>query len=138
MKTLGNQIAAVMITAAVFAQATSSVAIFSAKNDPPILQYLELVPRGPDPGSPNIPNFAIGKLLLTIQSVRSVTMQPDRKGVTVVLNETDRKKFAELTHKFVGKLLFCQVSQKPWVGGIRFISALRERCHRIQQSALFW
>jgi hypothetical protein len=92
----------------------------------PVLQYFELIPTTPDLSNAKMPSFKIGKLLLTIRSIRSVTIQADGKGVIVVLNDADRKKFAELTRKFQGGVLLCQVSQNPLVGGIGLISAPTE------------
>ena len=98
----------------------------TSNSDTPILQYFELIPTNPDPANPKRPSYKIGRLLLTIHSVRSVTVLADGKTVRVTLNDADRNEFAELTRKFTGGLLFCQVSQNPVVGGIGLISAPTE------------
>lgn len=46
--------------------------------------------------------------------------------MTIVLNDEDRKKFAELTREYTGGLLFIEVSEKPLVGGIGLISSATE------------
>ena len=107
-------------------QATPLAASSDAANDSPVLQYFELVPKVADPSRPDVPNFSIGKLLLSINSIRNVSLEADGKSITLVLNDADKQRFAELTHKYEGKLLFCQVSAKPLVGGIALISAPTE------------
>ena len=91
-------------------------------NDPPILQYFELTPRPSDPNRPDVPNLSIGKLLLSINSVRNISLEADGKSILLVLNDADKQRFAELTHKYQGKLLFCEVSAKPLIGGVERIS----------------
>jgi hypothetical protein len=39
------------------------------------------------------------------------------------MNKSDSTKYAEITRKFEGTMLFCQVSGKPVVGSPRVISA---------------
>jgi hypothetical protein len=80
----------------------------------------------PPPDHPNMPGFKIGKTLLTIRSARSVGVSSDGKTVTVILNDNDRTKFAELTRKYQNGVLFIQVSEKPLVGGIGLISSPTE------------
>jgi hypothetical protein len=58
--------------------------------------------------------FKVGSQpLITISSIRNLVVAADGKGVTIVLNADDTKKYSELTHKFKGGLLFYQVSAKP-------------------------
>ena len=92
-------------------------------SDAPILEYFELIRTNPDSNNPQMPSFKVGNLLLMIRSIRSVSLLGDGKGVRVTLNDEDRKKFAELTHKYEGGLLFCQASANPVVAGIGLISA---------------
>jgi tetratricopeptide (TPR) repeat protein len=104
----------------------SAVPVFSGKikvtdSDAPILQIFALTRTAPNPDSQN---FSVdSKPLMTIRSIRNLIFQADGKGITVVLNKSDSKKFGELTRKFEGGLLFCQVSESPHVGGPRMISA---------------
>ncbi|MGH7982693.1 MAG: hypothetical protein ACREFF_06045 [Candidatus Udaeobacter sp.] len=95
-------------------------------SEPPILQYRELIRKAPSPDQPNVPAFNIGKPLLVIRSVRSVAFSRDGKTVTLVLNDDDRKKFAELTQHYQGDILFCQVSENPLIGGVGLFSAPTE------------
>jgi hypothetical protein len=95
-------------------------------SEPPILEYRELIRTASPPDHPEIPGFRISKTLLTIRSVRSVTQSPDGKTVTIVLNAEDKKKFAALTRKYKGGLLFIRASENPLVGGIGLISSPTE------------
>src|SRR4029077_11067890 len=106
--------------------ANTAWATADQSDDSPILQYSELIPRAPDPNRLNMPNFTLSKLLLTINSVRSISLESDGKSVTIELNDADKQRFAELTRQSEGKLLFCQASAKPLVGGIGLISAPTE------------
>jgi hypothetical protein len=119
MKKLDPKAALILAAGIILAQVTQS----SAGPDSPVLQYYELIPAAPSLDRPGTPNFKMGKLLLTIQSVRSATLEPDGKSILIALNDQDKKSFAELTRKHQGQLLFCQVSAKPVIGGIAFISA---------------
>ena len=111
-----------------FALITSTVAGSepSINSEAPILEYRELITTNSPPDHPNMPGFKIGKTLLTIQSVRSVTVSADGKTVTVVLNDNDRNNFAELTRKHQNGVLFIQVSKKPFIGGIGLFSSPTE------------
>jgi hypothetical protein len=75
----------------------------------PILQYFAPVQVAPRPGHEDAPNFTFDqrKPLLTITSVRQVIPNRDGRGVTIVLNEKDKKRYAELTRQFKGRLLIC-------------------------------
>src|SRR5213079_211292 len=75
----------------------------------PILQYFAPVQMAPRPGHEDAPNFTFDqrKPLLTITSVRQLIPLRDRKGVTIVLNEKNKQRYAELTRRFKGRLLIC-------------------------------
>ena len=75
----------------------------------PILQYLAPVQIAPRAGHADAPNFTFdaGKPLLTIRSVRQLIPHRDGKGVTIILNEKDKQRYAELTRQFKGRLLIC-------------------------------
>jgi hypothetical protein len=103
---------AIMLTAA----AVFGGEIKVKDSDTPILQILEMKPDLAE-WRPDRPAFKSGgKPLLTIRSIRDLIVQPDGKEVLMVLNENDSKKYAELTRKFQGRLLFFQLSDKPMVG----------------------
>jgi hypothetical protein len=87
------------------------------ESEAPILQYFSaaLIANPDHPGASAL-KVDFKNPLLTITSFSSLTVHADGKGVTVVLNEGDVKKFAELTRKFTGQLLFCKATDK--VGGI--------------------
>jgi hypothetical protein len=74
-----------------------------------ILQYFAPVQIAPRPGHEDAPNFTFDqrKPLLTITSVRQLMPNRDGRGVTIVLNEKDRQRYAELTRRFKGRLLIC-------------------------------
>jgi hypothetical protein len=75
----------------------------------PILQYFAPVQIAPRAGHEDAPNFTFDqrKPLLTITSVRQLIPNRDERGVTIVLNEKDKKRYAELTRQFKGRLLIC-------------------------------
>ena len=75
----------------------------------PVLQYFAPVQMAPRPGHEDAPNFTFDqrKPLLTITSVRQLIPNRDGRGVTIVLNEKDKKRYAELTRQFRGRLLIC-------------------------------
>ena len=75
----------------------------------PVLQYFEPVQIAPKAGHTDAPNFTFdgGKPLLTITSVRQVIPHRDGKGVTIALNDKDKKRYAELTRRFKSRLLIC-------------------------------
>ena len=75
----------------------------------PVLQYFVPVQMAPRPGHEDAPNFTFDqrKPLLTITSVRQLIPNRDGKGVTIVLNEKDKQRYAELTRQFKGRLLIC-------------------------------
>ena len=75
----------------------------------PILQYFAPVQIAPSAGHADAPNFTFdaGKPLLTITSVRQLVPHRDGKGVTIILNEKDKQRYAELTRRFKGRLLIC-------------------------------
>ena len=75
----------------------------------PVLQYFAPVQIAPRPGHEDAPNFTFDqrKSLLTITSVRQLIPSRDGRGVTIVLNEKDRQRYAELTRQFKGRLLIC-------------------------------
>jgi hypothetical protein len=75
----------------------------------PILQYFAPVQIAPRAGHADAPNFTFdaGKPLLTITSVRQLVPHRDGKGVTIILNEKDKQRYAELTRRFKGRLLIC-------------------------------
>jgi hypothetical protein len=75
----------------------------------PVLQYFAPVQIAPRPGHEDAPNFTFNqrKPLLTIMSVRQLIPSRDGRGVTIVLNEKDRQRYAELTRQFKGRMLIC-------------------------------
>ena len=75
----------------------------------PILQYFAPVQIAPRPGHEDAPNLTFDqrKPLFTITSVRQLFVHRDVKGVTILLNEKDRKRYAELTRQFKGRQLIC-------------------------------
>lgn len=75
----------------------------------PILQYFAPVQIAPRPGHEDAPNFTFNqrKPLLTITSVRQLIPSRDGRGITIILNEKDSKRYAELTRQFKGRLLIC-------------------------------
>lgn len=75
----------------------------------PILQYFAPVQIAPRAGHSDAPNFTFdaGKPLITITSVRQLIPHRDGKGVTIILNEKDKQRYAELTRRFKGRLLIC-------------------------------
>ena len=75
----------------------------------PILQYFTPIQIAPRPGHADAPNFTFDerKPLLTITSVRQLLIHRDGKGVTIVLNDKDKQRYAELTRRFKGRLLIC-------------------------------
>jgi hypothetical protein len=75
----------------------------------PILQYFAPVQIAPRAGHADAPNFTFdaGKPLLTITSVRQLVPPRDGKDVTIILNEKDKQRYAELTRRFKGRLLIC-------------------------------
>src|SRR5262249_24010975 len=98
----------------------------SIDSEAPILDYKQLIPTDSPTDHRNMPGFKIGKTLLAIHSVRSVTVSADGKTVTVVLNDNDRKNFAELTRKYQNGVLFIQASKKPFIGRIGLFSTPTE------------
>src|ERR1700739_111755 len=75
----------------------------------PILQYFAAVQIAPRPGHEDAPNLPFNqrKPLLTITSVRQLIPGRDGRGVTIVLNEKDRQRYAEVTRQFRGRMLIC-------------------------------
>lgn len=75
----------------------------------PILQYFAPVQIAPRPGHEDAPNLTFNqrKPLLTITSVRELIPGRDGRGVTIVLNEKDRQRYAEVTRQFRGRMLIC-------------------------------
>jgi len=75
----------------------------------PILQYFAPVQIAPRPGHEDAPNLTFDqrKPLFTITSVRQLIPHRDGKGVTIILNEKDKQRYAELTRRFKGRLLIC-------------------------------
>lgn len=75
----------------------------------PILQYFAPVQIAPRPGHEDAPNLTFNqrKPLLTITSVRQLIPSRDGRGVTIVLNEKDRQRYAEVTRQFTGRMLIC-------------------------------
>jgi hypothetical protein len=75
----------------------------------PVLQYYQPIQLPPSKEQPGVPNFTIDekKPLLTINSLRDLIVDPGGKGVTAILNEKDKRRFAQLTHQFVGQILIC-------------------------------
>jgi hypothetical protein len=75
----------------------------------PVLQYFEPVQIAPKPGHEDAPNFTFDqrKPLLTITSLRQLFVHRNGRGVTILLNEKDKQRYAELTRRFKGRLLIC-------------------------------
>ena len=80
-----------------------------ADSSAPVLQYFAPVQVASSPGHTDAPNFTFDKQkpLLTITSVRQVIPHRDGKGITIILNEKDKQRYAELTRRFKGRLLIC-------------------------------
>jgi len=80
-----------------------------ADSSAPVLQYFAPVQVASSPGHTDAPNFTFDKQkpLLTITSVRQLFVHRNGRGVTIVLNENDRRRYAELTRRFKGRLLIC-------------------------------
>ena len=100
-----------LVTATIFFSALA-VAVGDLKpsdSSAPTLQYFAPVQIAPRPGHEDAPNFTFDqrKPLLTITSVRQLIPNRDGRGVTIVLNEKDRQRYAELTRQFKGRLLIC-------------------------------
>jgi hypothetical protein len=75
----------------------------------PVLQYFAPVQIAPRPGHEDAPNLTFDqrKPLLTITSVRQLFVHRDGRGVTLLLNENDKKRYAELTRRYKGRQLIC-------------------------------
>ena len=75
----------------------------------PILQYFAPIQIAPRPGHEDAPNLTFDqrKPLLTITSVHQLFVHRDGRGVTILLNEKDRNRYAELTRQFNGRQLIC-------------------------------
>src|SRR5438105_13988436 len=73
----------------------------------PILKYFEAI-QTQSKSKTSLPNFKVNekKPLLTINSLRDLIVRPDGT-VIAVLNETDKKTFARLTHQLNGGLVVC-------------------------------
>src|SRR5215470_12865625 len=100
-----------LVTATIFFSALA-VAVGDLKpsdSSAPTLQYFAPVQIAPRPGHEDAPNFTFDqrKPLLTITSVRQLIPSRDGRGVTIVLNEKDRQRYAELTRQFKGRMLIC-------------------------------
>ena len=100
-----------LVTATIFFSALA-VAVGDLKpsdSSAPTLQYFAPVQIAPRPGHEDAPNFTFDqrKPLLTITSVRQLIPNRDGRGVTIVLNEKDRQRYAKLTRQFKGRLLIC-------------------------------
>jgi hypothetical protein len=80
-----------------------------ADSSAPILQYFAPIQIAPRPGHEDAPNLTFDqrKPLLTITSVRQFSVHRDGRGVTILLNENDRQRYAELTRQFQGRQLIC-------------------------------
>ena len=75
----------------------------------PILQYFAPIQIAPRPGHEDAPNLTFDqrKPLLSITSVRQLFVHRDGNGITILLNEKDRKRYAELTRQYKGRQLIC-------------------------------
>ena len=100
-----------LVTATIFFSALA-VAVGDIKpsdSSAPVLQYFAPVQIAPRPGHEDAPNLTFDqrKPLFTITSVRQLFVHRDGKGVTILLNEKDRKHYAEMTRQFKGRQLIC-------------------------------
>jgi len=100
-----------LVTATIFFSALA-VAVGDLKpsdSSAPTLQYFAPVQIAPRPGHEDAPNFTFNqrKPLLTVTAVRQLIPSRDGRGVTIVLNEKDRQRYAELTRQFKGRMLIC-------------------------------
>jgi hypothetical protein len=66
----------------------------------PLFTIYEARPDRPAKG-----HFHPGQVLLSVHSLADMVLQPDKKGVRVILNEDDTKSFAKLT-RHPGYLIF--------------------------------
>jgi len=75
----------------------------------PVLQYFAPVQIPPRPGYEDAPNLTFDrrKPLLSITSVRQLSVHRDGRGVTILLNDKDRRRYAQLTRQFKGRQLIC-------------------------------
>ena len=65
----------------------------------PLFSIYEALPDRPAKGSARQRHFHPGQMLLSVHSFADMVLQPDKKGVRVILNEDDTKSFARLTRR---------------------------------------
>src|SRR5438445_3585234 len=69
------------------------------------LYEMQLLPhKGPDS---HTHQMNLGKLLLSVRTLRDLRLLPDGSGVQAALNEKDTKAFARLTHTLDYMILLC-------------------------------
>ena len=75
----------------------------------PVLEYFAPVQIPPRPGYEDAPNLTFDrrKPLLRITSVRQLFVHRYGRGVTILLNDKDKRRYAELTRQFKGRQLIC-------------------------------
>jgi hypothetical protein len=77
------------------------------------LYEMKLLPhKGPDP---HTHQMELGKLLLSVHTLRDLRLLPDGSGVQVTLNEKDTRTFARLTHTLDYMILLCGDQQSSVV-----------------------
>jgi hypothetical protein len=100
-----------LVTLTLFFVALSAVLgdLKPVDSNAPVLQYFAPVQIAPKAGHTDAPNFTFDqrKPLLTITSIQQLIPNRDGRGVTVVLNEKDKQRYAEITRQFKGRLLIC-------------------------------
>src|SRR5436190_2207941 len=78
----------------------------SARKTPLFELYeMQLLPhKGPDP---HTHQMKLGKVLLSVHTLRDLRLLPDGSGVEATLNDKDTKAFARLTHTLDYMILLC-------------------------------
>jgi hypothetical protein len=71
----------------------------------PLFMIYEARPDRPAKDSAGERHFHSGQMLLTVHSLADMVLQPDKKGVRVILNDDDTKALAKLTRR-PGYLIF--------------------------------
>jgi hypothetical protein len=74
----------------------------------PLFNIYEARPDRPANGSSRERHFHPGQMLLSVHSLGDMLLQPDKKGVRVILNEDDTKAFAKLTRRHDYLIFLCE------------------------------
>src|ERR1700761_963193 len=76
----------------------------------PLFIIYEARPDPPAKGAARERHFHPGQILLTVHSLTDMVLQPDTKGVRVILNEDDTTAFAKLTRQHGYLIFLCEDS----------------------------